>query len=563
MSIKLFNSKVQKKFFVSVSGIVFCGASFIYLFFPYKEKNQLIKQYEHDSLILTEILGHSLINEMRSSDTEAAQQIIAIIKQYKHFKFALVLNNDNNSLVDYNKQNSYAYNGYVQQVLKKPDHTFMDCDDIWVMSSPIQAGNDRLGTIVLGVSKEEINSAIYVTKKVAFFFAVIIFAVGNLTFYLIAGKITKPLKLLEEGAHRVIAGDTDVEIETHTHDEIDDFAKVFNLMINKVKISLAAANQNAQAAQQAAEDAEAACAAALQKEQYLSTSIEKMLVHMNRFAAGDLMVRLEIDKNNDIGKLYSGLNEAINNIAYMVAKVDEASTAVANSGQEISTSIDQMSVGANEQSYQTTEVASSIEEMTKTIHESAINADFASETAIRAKEQANQGVHMVEETKKGMEAIVKSSLKTGEIIASLASKTDQIGRITQVINDIADQTNLLALNAAIEAARAGDQGRGFAVVADEVRKLAERTTKATKEIADMIKTIQNEAKEADSSMLEAREAVQQGMKHTEMVTTTFQDILKSIDTVSATSSQVAGAAKEQATASEQISKNIDSINSVT
>ena len=100
----------------------------------------------------------------------------------------------------------------------------------------------------------------------------------------------------------------------------------------------------------------------------------------------------------------------------------------------------------------------------------------------------------MEDTLTNMRVIADSVRGTAKKVEELGNRSDQIGHIVGVIDDIADQTNLLALNAAIEAARAGDQGRGFAVVADEVRKLAERTTKATKEIAEMIKNMQNETR---------------------------------------------------------------------
>ena len=165
-----------------------------------------------------------------------------------------------------------------------------------------------------------------------------------------------------------------------------------------------------------------------------------------------------------------------------------------------------------EQTSQASEVASAVEEMTKTIMENSKNASVAADTAKQARVSAEAGGKVVDDTVHGMKRIAGVVNKSAETVKELGKSSDQIGEIIGVIDDIADQTNLLALNAAIEAARAGEQGRGFAVVADEVRKLAERTTKATKEIAGMIKKIQADTTGAVQSMEEGTQEVERGIE---------------------------------------------------
>ncbi|MGE5432763.1 MAG: methyl-accepting chemotaxis protein [Syntrophomonadaceae bacterium] len=301
-----------------------------------------------------------------------------------------------------------------------------------------------------------------------------------------------------------------------------------------------------------------------------NSTIETIVNNIRQYEAiidkvghGDLTARMIGDYRGNYSKLQKNANGFAESLETLISGVHDAIEATASAASEISSSSEEMASGSHEQSQQTTEVAGAVEEMTKTIYETARYSNEAAEMAKNSTKSAENGARKILDTQKGMEKIVHSTKETGRIITNLALKTDQIGEITQVIDDIADQTNLLALNAAIEAARAGEQGRGFAVVADEVRKLAERTTKATKEIADTIKAIQKEAKEADHSMLEAKQSVEDGMKLTAEVSQVLHDILDGAKKTTGVVLQVAAASEQQSTTAEQISKNIEGISSVT
>lgn len=291
----------------------------------------------------------------------------------------------------------------------------------------------------------------------------------------------------------------------------------------------------------------------------INESVEVLTI----MATGDLTARVVGDYKGDHQLIKNSINAVSESLSRALEEVTESVSATASAANQISSSSEEMAAGANEQSSQTAEIATSMEQMTTTILENTKNASFAAETAKNAGVKAKQGGKVVHETIDGMNRISIVVEKSAEMVFALGKNSDKIGEIIQVIDDIADQTNLLALNAAIEAARAGEQGRGFAVVADEVRKLAERTTKATKEIAGMIKTIQNETSQAVKSMEEGTHEVENGKRLAKEAEIVLNDIIDVAQKVSDTVIQVAAASEEQSGSSELISKNIEGINNVT
>lgn len=380
----------------------------------------------------------------------------------------------------------------------------------------------------------------------------------------IARFISGKIKIIDSTAQKIASGDIDVSINLDLEDEIGSLSKSFQKMIENIRHSIEVISAKSLEAEKATRIALEAEENANNQKEYLARNTKVMLGEMDKFAEGDLTVNLKVEnEKDDIGKLFMGFNKAVANLNAVVSNVTEVAGLAASASAQISSTTEELASGAQEQSSQTSDVAAAVEEMTRTILATAANASNVSTSSKDVNEQAKFGVKKVEENKKGIQRIIGSSGRTGQIIASLAGKTDQIGEIAQVIDEIANQTNLLALNAAIEAARAGEQGRGFAVVADEVRKLAERTTKATKEIAETIKAIQNEAKEADNSMVEARAAVEEGKALTDELEVALAAILNSMKNLSLEIEQVAAASEEQSTTAEEISKNIEIISGVT
>ncbi|MDE3019076.1 MAG: methyl-accepting chemotaxis protein, partial [Nitrospirota bacterium] len=266
---------------------------------------------------------------------------------------------------------------------------------------------------------------------------------------------------------------------------------------------------------------------------------------------GDLTKRVPVAGKDEINELAGWMNVFIEKLQAMIGKVAHVTDKVAAASVQLSATSEEMAKGADGLTSRTAQTAAAVEEMNATVGEVAQNSGKAASIAQEAVQTAKSGKDVVAETISGMQQISDAVSQSATIIATLGKSSDQIGEIVRVIEDIADQTNLLALNAAIEAARAGEQGRGFAVVADEVRKLAERTTKATKEIGDMIRHIQQDTKGAVASMDEGTQKVNSGV---DLVNKTGEALATIAERVTQTADMIrliAVAAEEQSVATQQ------------
>jgi len=280
----------------------------------------------------------------------------------------------------------------------------------------------------------------------------------------------------------------------------------------------------------------------------------------NNIAANNLDVDdLPVHSQDEVGLTAAALNVMKNNLRSAIHDVATSAAHLASATEEISANTTQVAGGAEMQRDQVAQVATAMQEMAATVREISENSSQAADSALKAAEAAHGGGETMDGTVTIIQSIAASVRKTAMRIEELGKNSDQIGKIVGVIEDIADQTNLLALNAAIEAARAGDQGRGFAVVADEVRKLAERTTKATKEIAEMIAMVQSETRTAVQEMQQGTQQVEKGVTVTDQAGTALKEIIGQAEHVGQMITQIATAANQQSATTEQVNSNLGEI----
>jgi methyl-accepting chemotaxis protein len=337
----------------------------------------------------------------------------------------------------------------------------------------------------------------------------------------------------------------------------------------------------------------------------ISKGINKVKQALQKMSKGDLTEKVVIKSRDELGEmatsyndtqaylntLVSQLKESANQLTAASDQLSVASKQSSESTQQVATSAQQMAKGAQEQSNNAQDTSksinqlseainqmakgslqqssgvqqaiSSISEVAKTMNEVASNAGQAARGAKQAADSANAGAQQSILTLAGMNKIKVSTAEVSRKIEELGSRSAEIGKIVAVIDDIAAQTNLLALNAAIEAARAGEQGRGFAVVSDEVRKLAERSATATKEIADLIGSIQKGVKEATAVMNQGNDAVTEGYDLAVKAGQSLEQILKAASEVNNQVSQISSKTQQVNDSTNALVKVIDSVGSIT
>jgi methyl-accepting chemotaxis protein len=288
-----------------------------------------------------------------------------------------------------------------------------------------------------------------------------------------------------------------------------------------------------------------------------------LMKHISYFGQGDLSHSIRVTSEDEVGQMRQQLANAQAFLRQLMAQIQQAAHELNQNADVVNRGASEIAMSTQSTTSRIEQTATAITEMTSTVQEVAQNATGAAHAASKADASAQSGRQVMQNTIETINALSNEVREASEVIRKLEDDTNSVGTVLDVIRGIAEQTNLLALNAAIEAARAGEQGRGFAVVADEVRNLAQRTQESTAEIQQIIENVQTGAKDAVSAMEQGSESTATCVEQANVAGAALDEITAAVNEIHMMNTQIATAAEEQTTVSEDISKNINEISMAT
>ena len=379
----------------------------------------------------------------------------------------------------------------------------------------------------------------------------LVIVLGAVIAHRAAKSITEPLSRMIHVAREIWeTGDLDQGVEFQRQDEIGELARSFSRMVAYLR--------------EMAANSEAIAGGDLSREAAPRSKRDTLGQAFARVSEGlGTLVRSVRDSASQVASASTQVAQASEKSARVSVQASSAIEEVTSTMHEMSVNVQNVVKSTQVQSSNIAETSASIDQMVASIQRVADTAKVLLDISTRSREEVQNGIGSMDKATDGLNRINTSMHTSAEIIGVLGQRVDNIGEIVEVIDDLAEQTNLLALNAAIEAARAGEHGLGFAVVADEVRKLAEKSAQSTKEISELIESIQKEARKAVENMDKSTAIVNEGLGLGVDLGGALKKIANVVTEVYKFAQEIGAATTEQSHGSSQIARATSRLNEVT
>ncbi len=580
----MFGSSLKRRFVAFISAVVVILSTVLSVLFFINTRTLLHDELDlRGELITRQLANGADVGIINNSLTYLDQKIKNFVDD-RDLAFVIFRRDDGRVLLDWYRHRelrdeinknpdapSYAFQGYDVRHISQSvtSYTAALTADLFAVFGEEAVGEaaeakvETVGKVEVGISTEAVQARLDNILSSGLLVVLTGIAIALLISYFYIDITTRPLKRMVTAAGNVAEGNLHDEIQVEATGEIGDLASSFNFMLTNLRDLFQNIKEASQKLSHVSSQVAHASREVYDGARTQSESVESMGGYIK-----DMNVALKETKDMTDSLSVSAVesSSSINQMSMTISAVDESMRVLNESVRETSLSIEEIVGSISEVSANVArltsaanETATSMLEIDSSIKQVEGNSRETTALSEKVQQDAEQGRESVQKTIAGMNKIRESSQQIDIVIGSLEEKTHRIGSILNVIDEIADQTNLLALNAAITAAQAGDQGKSFAVVADEIKELAERTTKSTKEIADLITAVQDESRNAVRAMEVGNRSIEAGVQLADNAGQALEEILQSARRSSGMIREISRATNEQAKGSHQVTVAISQI----
>ena len=498
--------RIVRSFFATTALVLFltAGALFTTALLQFQQST------DHSLRVLTRVIGSQSGASLVFDDAEAAAETLAALRARDSIVAAIVYDDAGEIFAQYLRPDVEDF----AQPSSLSYETRWDIDQI-DLASRIEVAGAEIGTVFVRSDTREMKRFLMNSLGIVVVVLGIALSLCWVGAARLRGGIADPLELLVEGSAAMARGDLSTQVDVEGEDETSVLARSFNAMASSLRGLVSRVDEStryvARATDQLAAESQAMEEEAKRQEQAVEETAESIGGITSSMHAVNANVEALSETAVETSTAAIEMDASIAASAGHVDQLSEVIDSTASSVVEMTSAIREIARGADSLNQSTESTAQALELLSSSVRQVETNARESHALSEDTARKAGEGVAAVHETVEGMGEIQVSFQVLESTISSLSEKSESIGAVVKVIEGVVEQTNLLALNAAIISSQAGEHGRAFSVVADEVRSLAERTSASTREIAELIESVQAGVADAVAAMAQGATRVDRGV----------------------------------------------------